>query len=350
MSQSSQSSFRPAWWARGGHLQTLWPAICRRRVAVTTWCEVVELDDGDCLELEWVEPDGKQADRPILIVLHGLAGSARSRYARGMLAATVRHGWRGVVMQFRGCGTNPNRLPRSYHSGVSDDSEQVVRLLRTREPDTKLAAVGYSLGGNVLLKWLGERGVAAPLAAAVAVSVPYDLAATAACVERGLSQLYQWHLMRSLKQTVQAKLRQDPTLLPMDERQVMRLRTFRQFDDQVTAPLHEFKGADDYYQQCSSGQFLDRITVPTLLVHARNDPMTGDVLPDPSQLPTAVRLELLDDGGHVGFVTGRWPWRATYWLEQRVPAFLQPYLESEDVTMNPSHPLHRQPHRTSKSV
>ena len=314
--------------------------MCRRPVAVATCCEIVELDDGDFLELEWAEPDGERAGRPIVIVLHGLAGSARSRYARGMLAAAVGHGWRGVVMQFRGCGENPNRLPRSYHSGVSDDLEQVVQLLRTREPDAKLAAVGYSLGGNVLLKWLGERGESAPLAAAVAVSVPYDLAAAAARVDRGLSRLYQWHLIRSLKQTVQLKLRYNPTLLPMNGRQVRRLKSFRQFDDQVTAPLHAFKDADDYYRQCSSGQFLDRISVPTLLVHARNDPLTGDVLADASQLSAAVRLEVAEDGGHVGFVTGPWPWRAAYWLEQRVPAFLQPYFAGDGAAANPGHRRH----------
>lgn len=331
MAGSISSSFRPAWWARGGHLQTLWPAVCRRPVAVATRCEIVELADGDFLELAWAEPSGAGEHpgehRPIVMVLHGLAGSARSGYARGMLAAVVGRGWRGVVVQFRGCGAKPNRLPQSYHSGVSDDLEQVVRLLRTREPGVKLAAVGYSLGGNVLLKWLGERGAAAGLAAAVAVSVPYDLAAAGACVERGVSRLYQWHLMRALRRAVRAKLRRDPTMLAMSERRVQRLRTFRQLDEDVTAPLHGFTSADDYYHRCSSGRFVDRITVPTLLVHARNDPMTGPVRPDILQLPPAVRMELADDGGHVGFVAGRWPWRATYWLERRVPDFFSAYLD-----------------------
>lgn len=313
--------FVPAWWCRGAHAQTLWPYCLRRSPKIALRRERLELPDGDFLDLDWTQnPDG-----PIVLVLHGLEGSSNSKYARGLLAAVQARPWRGAVMHFRGCSGVPNRLPRSYHSGETGDLAHVIAELRRREPQAALAVVGYSLGANVLLKWLGEAGARAPLAAAVAVSPPFVLECAAARLERGLSRIYQWALLRRLRASMTAKLATVP--LPFDGRMLAGLKTFRQFDDRVTAPLHGFRDAQDYYTRSSCRQFLKAIAVPTLILHARDDPFTTEeAIPETCELSDSVRLELSTHGGHVGFVSGRLPWQARYWLEERIPQFLAHYL------------------------
>jgi len=305
--------FKPAWWCRGPHMQTLWPYLFRRIPHIELKRERIELPDGDFLDLDWTVND----DGPIVLILHGLEGSSNSKYARGLLKAIHDHGWRGVVMHFRGCGGEPNRLPRSYHSGETGDLAHVVDLLRRREPETPLFAVGFSLGGNVLLKWLGEMGKQAPINAGVAVSVPFLLAESAKRLEQGFSRLYQWGLMHSMRNSVAEKRKH--MKLPLKIEKLATLRTFRDFDEHITAPLHGFSGADDYYERSSSRQFLREIQIPTLIVHSRDDPfMTGAILPQEGELSPAVALELHDGGGHVGFIQGTWPWRPEYWLEGRI--------------------------------
>jgi predicted alpha/beta-fold hydrolase len=321
ISHNLPDAFKPAWWCRGAHCQTLWPYLLRRAPRVRLRRERLELPDGDFLDLDWT--DGS-SQAPTIVVLHGLEGSSNSKYARGMLAAVQARGWRGVLMHFRGCSGEPNRLARSYHSGETGDLAHMLETLRGRAP---LAAVGYSLGGNVLLKYLSEAGKRSPLAAAVAVSVPYRLAHSAQRLERGFSRVYQWSLMRRLRASVQRKRRLIP--LPIATSNLSRLRTFRDFDEHVTAPLHGFRGADHYYAVASSRQYLGAIAVPTLLIHALDDPfMTSDTPPTPAELSATTRLELYPCGGHVGFVSGDAPWRPRYWLEQRIPAFLDPHLGS----------------------
>lgn len=309
--------FEPAWWCRGPHAQTLWARLLRRTPEVSYWRERLELPDGDFIDLDWSE----HGRGPIVIVLHGLEGSSASPYARGLMRAIERRGWRGVVMHFRGCSGEPNRLARSYHSGDTGDLAYFVNTLRRRDPRAPLAAVGFSLGGNVLLKWLGKAGAAVPLRAAVAVSVPYVLSCAADRLNRGFSRLYQWRLLHSLCRTVIEKRRN--IQLPLKVRDLSALKSFRDFDEHVTAPLHGFDGADHYYTVASSRQYLKGITVPTLLLHARDDPfMTEATIPRKNELSETVTLEVCSHGGHVGFVTGSWPWRARYWLEERIPAYL----------------------------
>lgn len=256
-----------------------------------------------------------------MLVLHGLEGSSDSHYARGLLAAVRDRGWTCVLMHFRGCGGEPNRLPRSYHSGETGDTAHVAALLRTRFPGRPLAVVGYSLGGNVLLKWLGEAGARAPVDCAVAVSVPFELSAADDRLERGFSRFYQWWLLRSLAGSLLDKVERGT--LPTAFAAHARARTFRAFDDAVTAPLHGFAGVDDYYGRSSSRQYLAGIRVPTLILHALDDPfLFPRAVPAPSEVPAAVTLEVYPRGGHVGFVGGPWPWRAEYWLERRIPAFI----------------------------
>ena len=308
--------FTPAWWLPGPHLQTLWPALVRRVRPVPIKRERFELPDGDFIDLDWAGEFG-----PIVVILHGLQGSSRSSYARGLLGAFLRRNWRGVVMHFRGCSGEPNRLPRTYHSGETGDFGHVVCALRERHPSTPLAAVGFSLGGNVLLKWLAERGGGAEIAAAVAVSVPFRLDRAADRLERGVSRVYKYSFITDLRRTVLRKFRRRPG--PIDLAAMRRESSFRGFDNRVTAPLHGFCDAGHYYAAASCRQYLRGVARPTLILHALDDPfMTRDTVPGPDELAPSIRLELSEAGGHLGFVEGSTPWTARYWLDERIPRYL----------------------------
>jgi uncharacterized protein len=316
-------AFQPAWWCRGPHRQTLWPYFIRRKPKLRLKRERLELPDGDFIDLDWTpNPDG-----PIVVILHGLEGSSKSGYARGLLRAFQDRCWRGVVMHFRGCSGEPNRLARSYHSGETGDLATLIQTLRVREPHTPLAVVGFSLGGNVLLKWLGENGRRVPLQAAIAVSVPFLLDRAADRLDTGFSRIYQWGLLRRMRRSLVEKRRR--IAVPLAVKQTSSLRTFREFDEHITAPLHGFSGADHYYTVASSRQYLKGVTIPTLVIQARDDPfMTPDAIPEPSELSGTIEFELHEHGGHVGFVSGCVPWHARYWLEERIPAYLERYMIS----------------------
>lgn len=311
-------AFIAPWWGRNPHLQTMWSTLLRRAPRIVWQRERVELPDTDFIDLDWADPAGRG---PYALILHGLEGSAESPYVRGLTAALAARGIGAVVMHFRGCSGEPNRLDRSYHSGDTGDIDYAVRVLRARAPARPLGIVGYSLGGNALLKWLAEAGDTAPVDSAAAVSVPFVLSESADRMDRGLSRLYQWRLLLSLKRSLRRKVRRRPAPLPALRHG--RLANFWAFDDAVTAPLHGFRDARDYYARSSSRQFLNRIRVPTLIVHAIDDPfMTDKVVPRDDELSPSIRFALSAHGGHVGFVDGPWPWRAGYWLERRIPAFL----------------------------
>ena len=317
--------FQPAWWLLNPHLQTLWAALFRSIDCPSLCRERLELPDGDFLDLDWtVGTDG-----PIVIVLHGLEGSSCSNYAQGLLNAVTARGWRGVVVHFRGCSGEPNRLPRSYNGGGTRDLNRVITLLKSREPNTPLAAVGYSLGGNVLLKWLGECGAQTPLQAAVAVSVPFLLETAARRMRLGLSRLYQAQLLRSMKANYRAKLARFKEQMPCTWQELAQLKDFYRFDDKITAPLHGYADVHDYYRQASCRRYLRHIQTPTLILHAEDDPfMLPEAIPYADELSSSITLELSTYGGHVGFVSGS-PWRPVYWLEQRIPAFLAETLTQE---------------------
>jgi len=312
----TRSDFKPAWWLPGPHLQTLWVGMVRRTPAIAVRKERLELPDGDFVDLAWTT--GPADGRPLVCVFHGLEGSLDSPYASGTLGVAESLGLRGVLMHFRGCSGEPNRLPRAYHSGDTEDIRFFLRTVREREPDTTLGAVGFSLGGNALLKYLGEEGEASPIHAAASVSAPLHLATCAERMGRGFSRVYQWHLLRSLKATAQEKLH----LLsdsPVDAAAIPKMNTFWDFDDGVTAPLHGFDSAADYYERSSSRQYLPKVRTQTLILHAEDDPfMTPAILPELSELPPSVRVELSAGGGHVGFVTGPSPFQRRYWLEDRL--------------------------------
>jgi predicted alpha/beta-fold hydrolase len=314
--------FKPAWWLPGAHAQTIWPSLLRTLVEIETREERLTLADGDFIDLAWTRGNSNK----IVIVLHGLEGSIDSSYARGMLAAISKKGWRGVFMHFRGCSGEHNLKDRSYHSGETGDLRFLVDTLRKRHPEATLSAVGYSLGGNALLKYLGEYKDNSHLEAAAAVSVPYTLSNSASKLEKGFSRIYQRHLLNRLVDKTLSKFQDRQA--PVDIANINKLNTFKSFDHHITAPIHGFKSGEDYYEQSSSRQYLDKITTPTLLIHSKDDPfMSVDAIPNQGELSDSVTLELSNHGGHVGFVSGNTPWNAKYWLEQRIPEFLGTYLD-----------------------
>jgi uncharacterized protein len=307
-----RSAFRPAWWLRSPHAQTLWPVFARGRAPIALDTERLELDDGDFLDLFWSGP----RDAPVILYLHGLEGSIRSHYATPIMHRLNEAGFRVCLMHFRNCGDEPNPLPVSYHSGKTDDPQRVLEHIRDTSGAPPFGALGISLGGNVLLKWLGEQGGLSPLRCAAAVSVPFRLDACADHLERGFSRIYRRHLVDRLRASYRRKFRDRPSPLAVD---VDALETFRDFDDAVTAPLHGFAGVDDYYARCSSAGFLARISVPTLVLQARDDPfMPASAIPREDDLSPATVLELSAHGGHVGFVGGSVPWRPRYHLDERL--------------------------------
>ncbi|MCZ6802765.1 MAG: hydrolase [Proteobacteria bacterium] len=316
---NSTHEFIPAWWCHHRHLQTLYPALFRKPPALTLKNEQLELPDGDFIDLSWTEE--KQAS-PIVILLHGLEGSKNSPYAKGILKTIQDIGWQGVLMHFRGCSGRHNRLDRSYHSGETGDLDALIQTLRTRHPDRKIAAIGVSLGGNVLLKYLGEQGNDCKLTAAMAISVPFDLADGARALNKGFSKIYQRHLIKRLCKKMRDKFKDKPA--PIDIDKLGEWTNFYLFDHNVTAPLHGFSSADDYYTKSSSKQFLKDITTPTLILHSKDDPfMTQSSIPTEEELSSNVTLELTEHGGHVGFVSGESPFSTRYWIEKRLVEFFK---------------------------
>jgi len=318
------SAFKAAWWLPGGHAQTLWPAFMRRGPSISFQPERLILPDGDFLDLAW---SGNQNNGPLVIVLHGLEGSLHSHYAPGMLQALQSRGFKPVFMHFRGCSGAHNLKARGYHSGETGDLRHVIGILQKRYPGQKLAAVGFSLGGNVLLKYLGEEKSACILSAAACVSVPFELSRAADRLNQGFSKFYQSYLLRHMRKRLAGKfrLRNDAPFTLTD---MTHWNNFHMFDNFVTAPLHGFSNSAEYYRLCSSRQFIRNIRVPTLIIHAVNDPfLPEDAIPQDIEIPDKVFLELSPTGGHAGFISGKVPWRPRYWLDQRVPDFLYNFLQ-----------------------
>ncbi len=299
----------------------MWGRFFRRAIDVPSTRARWTTHDGDFLDLEFV--DGPVAS-PTLLVLHGLEGSSKRKYVRGLLSLARDRGWKGVALNFRSCSGTPNRTARLYHSGETADLDWVIGELLKRDPGASILPVGFSLGGNVLLKWLGETGEAVPteVRAGVAISTPFDLAAAAEKMSRGLSRLYTYFFLRTLKAKALAKARDYTDLL--DARAVRRARTWRDYDGAATAPLHGFRDAEDYWARSSSKFYLARIKRPVLLINSRDDPfIPGATLPDHLAHRSKWLYELFTErGGHGGFVSGVLPWRPVYWAESRAIDFL----------------------------
>lgn len=324
----TESRFRPAGWLRNRHLQTIYPSIYSRGPRPALIRECLELPDGDSTVVDRLASNDQAPDgAPLLVVLHGLESSSESNYARQLLAAAEAAGWRALVLHFRDCGDYRNRLPRRYHAGETNDLRYFLNKLCSEDTGGPVVAVGYSLGGNVLLKYLGEEGAGSPVQAAAAVCVPLSLQRCADALTEGFSKVYQRHLLKRMKSAVRRKF--NPHTAAFDWQRAMDAETFAEFDDAVTAPLHGFRGKDDYYETCSSIRFLGAIRRPTLIINALDDPfMKPDMFPEDSALSDCVTLELSRHGGHVGFIEGGAPWRPRYYLPTRIIEFLDTQLDT----------------------
>jgi predicted alpha/beta-fold hydrolase len=320
----SPNAFVPAWWLPGPHLQTIWGRLARGRRLVALRREVLETPDGDELVLDHMEGE---SGAPRVLLLHGLEGSSNSVYIQGFLQQAARRGWRATAMNFRSCArdTNdvdrmlPNRRPRLYHSGETGDLAFVVRTLAERETAGPLVAVGVSLGGNVLLKWLGENPGQKAVAAAAAVSTPYDLGASGRFLETAIGRLYLGNFLATLKtKTVETARRFPEAGAKMDLERALAARSFWEFDDAANAPLHGFAGADDYYRRASSVGFLSRVATPALCLSAEDDPfLPREALARAhGAASSAIDFRITRHGGHIGFVAGAWPGQPEYWAER----------------------------------
>jgi predicted alpha/beta-fold hydrolase len=281
--------------------------------------------DGDAVSVARI--DARSPDAPTLLVLHGLEGTVRSKYAQGLMGLARARGWGASMLIFRTCDGLIPSVPRLYHSGETTDLDLVVRRLVAERPGRPILMVGVSLGGNVLLKWLGEQGPAVPaeVRRAAAVSTPFDLGAGSRFLEQGFSRIYVRHFLRGLKQKAFATLDRHPHL-PIDRARVERAGTFWEFDDVFTGPLHGFAGADDYYSRSSSIHFVPNIRVPTLLHSAVDDPFLPPVVLERVRASVrsneALTIDFTPNGGHVGWVSGP-PWAPVYHMEGRVMNWLE---------------------------
>ena len=327
-------AFTAPWWLRGAHGQTVWGRFTRPRRRVAMRREILTTPDDDDLVLDHlVHPVEAVPDEELhFVLLHGLEGSSYSVYIQGLFSIIAGYGAHATALNFRSCALDPqrmlwlpNRRPRLYHSGETTDLDFVLRTLKARHPARRFVAFGASLGGNVLLKWLGEHPSERLVEAAATLSVPYDLGAGARHLERGIGRFYAASFLRSLKIKVASVAQRFPeTTAVLDLRRINGARTFVEFDDAATAPLHGFHGVDDYYGRSSSIGYLGRIEVPTLCLSSHDDPfLPASALPAVrAAVSASVHLQLTDRGGHVGFVSGRLPWRTTYWAEELVVRWL----------------------------
>ena len=319
------TQYRPPWWLRNAHAQTLAGIFLRPR----GWCPLerhrLETPDGDFLDLDLTPEPAPGA--PLALVLHGLEGFIRRPYASGVLSRLFDRGVQGVGMNFRGCGGEPNRTPRFYHAGDTGDLAFVTEYLARRFPGRPIGAIGFSLGGNVILKYLGERGPHSPISAAATICVPFDLAKS--CDQLGggfMGGFYTSYFLRSLRNKVRAKQAMLKGII--DTERALHARTLREFDEALTAPLHGFADAADYYARSDARAFLGRIRVPVLVIQGRDDPFLG-----PGALPEAemqanphLVAAFAPGGGHVGFVAGKVPWRASAWADPEAVRFLVHHL------------------------
>ncbi len=284
------------------------------------------MDDGDFLDLDWC---GENEHSPLVIMIHGLTGCSRSKYVLGLQKTLSEKNWQTVAVNLRGCGGVPNHLPRSYHSGDSEELRTLLTILRARFPKRPLIAVGFSLGGNILLKYQGEEAANSLLTTAVAVSVPFRLDICANRMNYGFSKIYRNRFLNELYSQIDHKIRFLHESGWADRAEPMetalkrgRAKTFEEFDHWFTAPLHGFASGEEYYELASCKQYLKDIKKPTLIVHSKDDPfMSHDVIPKTSELSSDIHMELTDHGGHVGFIGGSLA-KPVYWLEQRISDWL----------------------------
>jgi uncharacterized protein len=339
MPQTSSSAYAAPWWlggysnssqhanSFGAHAQTVYPSLFGAKPAITYTRERWDTTphgkpDGDFIDVDRIASTRDAHDKPVLVVFHGLEGSSDACYARNLMFEAERRGWRGMVPHFRSCSGEVNRLPRAYHSGDAAEIDWILRRVKAEAPHQPLYVAAISLGGNATLKWLGEQGShATPLVtAAAAISAPLDLMAAGEALEQGFCKLYTWNFLKTMKAKAFNKLQQHPGMFRADIARAA--KTLREYDNEITAPLHGYKDTDDYWTRASSKPGLIDVRVPTLVLNAKNDPfLPAAALPTPAEVSSDVRLDFPDQGGHVGFLQGSFPGHGR-WMASRVMRFI----------------------------
>ena len=322
--------FKPSFVLKNRHIQTLYSSLFRKLPNLYMEVEKFNLEDGDFLECHWHNKPKQGTNTPIVILFHGLAGSYKSPYIQGTMNKLSQNGFASVLMHFRGCSGLENRLPRSYHSGESGDALEWIKYVTSNFPNSKIFTIGYSLGGNMMLKLLGELGKESPITAAVSVSAPMQLDICANKMDKGFSKFYQHILLKDLNTALKKKYDKFDMYshLNIKKTEIKNLKTFWEFDGAYTAPIHGFDSAQDYYTKCSSKQFLKDIKTSTLIVHSSDDPfMTTEILPTKDEVSKYVTLEVSQHGGHVGFVGGTF-FKPDYWLEKKIVNYFSSFLVS----------------------
>lgn len=338
--------YKAPFWLPGGHLQTIFASLLSNGSQIEYRRERWELNDGDFIDVDWADaspeknlttmldeqsaftesPASKHVDqkKPVVVIFHGLEGNSQSQYAKSLIGAALSKGWYGAVIHFRGCSGEPNRLPRSYYAGDSQDIDTMLSHVRSKYPDNPIYAVGYSLGGNALLKWLGELGSSSTLniAKAVAVSAPIDLKASAVSLDSGLNRiLYTPMFVDSMRPKALELSKRFPGLL--NDKLINHAKTIHDIDNAVTSVLYGAADASDYYSKNASKPFLKNIRLPTLIINAKNDPfMPAKFLPTADEVSESVTLDYQEEGGHVGFYS---PFvnNKDGWLPSRIIEFLE---------------------------
>ncbi|KJR34158.1 hydrolase [Vibrio navarrensis] len=318
------TQFTAARGIKNPHLQTLLPRFIRKKALFEPIWQTLDTPDGDFLDLAWSEdPSNESASKkPLFVLFHGLEGSFFSPYANGLMYAFANAGWLSVMMHFRGCSGKPNRLARAYHSGETEDARYFLQHLQRHFPQNHKVALGISLGGNMLANYLATYQDAPLVDAATIVSAPLDLSACSERIEQGFSRIYRRYLLSSLKKNALQKHHLLSNALAISPRSIKKLTRLYQFDDLITAPLHGFKNALDYYQQCSGLHKLREIRIPTQIIHAKDDPFMTDAVIPKFVLPDNIDYRLFDHGGHVGFLTGS-ALHPRFWLEESLPSYYE---------------------------
>ena len=294
------SPYKPPFYLFNSHLQTIIPSLFRKVKNVQFERERIRTEDKDFLDLDWHRPGSSQN---LLIVSHGLEGDSQRTYVKGIIKAFSSKGCHGLAWNFRGCSGEPNLLERFYHSGATEDLEEVIQHVRSLGQYKKIILCGFSLGGNLTLKYLGERGTSLhpEIWRAAAFSVPLHLSSSSTKISKGSNWIYNKRFLSRLEQKILAKAAKMPGSFNIDA--LKDIKTLREFDEMYTAPLHGFESAEAYYTHCSSLQFLDSIRLPTLIINAKNDPFLSDLCYPEKEMEhhPFVTFEAPEEGGHVGF-------------------------------------------------
>jgi len=324
-------NFQASFLLKNPHIQTIYASLFRKDMHLEFEKERFSLSDGDFVDAYWYKVKEHTASTPIAILFHGLAGSYKSPYIQGVVKSLNQEGISAVLMHFRGCSGEDNCMARSYHSGDTTDAKEFIYSVAKHYPHAMLFGVGYSLGANMLLKLLAEEKKNIPLKAAVAVSAPMLLDVCADKMNRGFSRFYQKRLLNDLRIALNKKYEKHDMekLLDLKKEDIPKLTNFWEFDEAYTSKINGFKSAQDYYTKSSSKQYLKDIQCETLIIHSKDDPfMTPEVIPNKDEVSKSVTLEILEHGGHVGFVSGS-IFKPEYWLEKRITNFIKEKIQTK---------------------